>query len=221
MSRFKLVSNADGLCLEDRFTRQNPLRIAFDSRDFMYRLAHAGKKSEMVARAIKAGPGLRLLDCTAGLGRDAFILAHLGCEVTMLERSNVIAALLADGLKRAKAHHKLRTTAARLKVVCQDAVEYLNTEMTGPEFPYDAVYIDPMFPQRVSSAEVKGEMQYLQHFVGKDEDANQLLELALRTSCRRIVLKRPLRSSWVPPVKPAHILKGKSSSFEVFVTTAG
>ena len=178
-------------------------------------MAHAGKKTELVARAVKAGPGLRLLDCTAGLGRDAFILAHLGCEVTMLERSTVIAALLADGLDRARAHDKLRATAARLKVVRQDAAEYLDSELA--EFPYDAVYIDPMFPGRDTSAEVKGEMQYLQHFVGKDEDAKQLLELALGTSCPRIVLKRPLRSSWVPPRNPAHILKGKNSSFEVFV----
>ncbi|TMP13498.1 class I SAM-dependent methyltransferase, partial [Pseudoalteromonas ruthenica] len=42
-----------------------------------------------------------VLDATAGLGRDGFVLASLGCKVILHERHPVVAALLYDGLKRA------------------------------------------------------------------------------------------------------------------------
>ncbi|GHM54843.1 hypothetical protein ECZU51_35130 [Escherichia coli] len=38
-----------------------------------------------------------VVDATAGLGRDAFVLASVGCRVRMLERNPVVAALLDDG----------------------------------------------------------------------------------------------------------------------------
>ncbi len=45
--------------------------------------------------------GLSVLDATAGLGRDAFVLADLGCKVQLCERNALIHTLLADGLTRA------------------------------------------------------------------------------------------------------------------------
>jgi 16S rRNA (guanine1516-N2)-methyltransferase len=42
-----------------------------------------------------------VIDGTAGLGKDAFVLAGLGCKVTLVERHPVVVALLADGLARA------------------------------------------------------------------------------------------------------------------------
>jgi 16S rRNA (guanine1516-N2)-methyltransferase len=35
-----------------------------------------------------------------GLGKDAFVLASLGCRVTLVERNPVVHALLRDGLDR-------------------------------------------------------------------------------------------------------------------------
>jgi len=43
----------------------------------------------------------RVLDATAGLGEDAWVLASAGCEVRALERNRITSALLEDGLRRA------------------------------------------------------------------------------------------------------------------------
>ena len=97
-------------------------------------------KSEAVARAVglKKHPGLRVLDATAGLGRDSFILAHLGCEVTMLESSPFVAALLRDGLKRAV--EQSVPVAARMSLREIDAVKFMRSQPLG----FDVVYLDPM-----------------------------------------------------------------------------
>ena len=50
---------------------------------------------------VEVGAMPTVVDATAGLGRDAFVLASLGCRVTLIERSPVVAALLQDGLARA------------------------------------------------------------------------------------------------------------------------
>ena len=48
----------------------------------------------LALKGLSSGRGGR----PAGLGRDAFVLASVGCRVRMLERNPVVAALLDDGL---------------------------------------------------------------------------------------------------------------------------
>ena len=55
-----------------------------------------------MARAVKAGGGVRVLDCTAGLARDAFVLASLGCEVTLVERSRVVYTFASGWIEAGK-----------------------------------------------------------------------------------------------------------------------
>ncbi|MGB0184582.1 MAG: class I SAM-dependent methyltransferase, partial [Opitutales bacterium] len=58
-----------------------------------YRLAQGGG-NEMIAKAVglKGQSKPTVLDCTAGLGMDAYVLAALGCEVTLLERNPIVHA---------------------------------------------------------------------------------------------------------------------------------
>ncbi|MGL9773657.1 MAG: class I SAM-dependent methyltransferase [Sodalis sp. (in: enterobacteria)] len=64
--------------------------------------ATAAGAVKAVAKAVGIkGQGLPdVVDATAGLGRDAFVLACLGCRVQMFERHPVMAALLKNGLRR-------------------------------------------------------------------------------------------------------------------------
>ncbi len=213
MSRYRVGSDAEGYFLDDTYSRQHPLRISFSHPEFLTRLRSAGKKSELVARAVKAGAGVHVLDCTAGLARDAFVLAHLGCEVTLAERSTVIATLLLDSLKRAAQVPELSSAAARINLVNVDSLEL----MSQPGLDFDAVYIDPMFPEKQGTAAVRGPMQHLQRFLGTDEDVMSLLSAALHSGCSRVVLKRPPRGDWLPPIQPTHVFRNKNSRYEVFV----
>src|SRR3990167_5790731 len=69
-----------------------------------YRRMHGGGKNQLIAKAVGIKPHqtLSVLDVTAGLGRDAFILATLGCNVTMVERSPVIYEKLKSAMEQAR-----------------------------------------------------------------------------------------------------------------------
>lgn len=213
MSRYLLQSAESGLRLVDRFSHQHPLHINFSDAQFSYRLRRGGGKREMLARAVGVKPGLRVVDCTAGLGRDSFLLASLGCEVTLYERSPVMALLLQDAINRALMSETLSEVASRLHLVHGDVLARFAQRCDLP----DVILVDPMFPARKKSAKVKGEMQFLQRFIGKDDDATKLLQSALATGCTRLVLKRPLVSTDMAGLKPSFTLKGKSSRFDVYL----
>ena len=214
MSRFRVGCDEDGYYLEDSFSRQHPLRVDFSQPEFLTRLRGAGKKTELVARAVKAGGGVRVLDCTAGLARDAFVLASLGCKVTLVERSRVVSTLLLDGLKRAKKVPELASAANRIKLTIADSLVL----MAQTSLEYDVIYIDPMFPEKPGAAAVRGPMQHLQRFLGTDEDAMALLSVALEVGCSRVVLKRPPQGDWISPIQPTHVFKNKNSRYEVFAS---
>ena len=78
--------------------------VDFVEGELAHRRKFGGGKGQMIAKAVGLNKGFvpTILDATAGLGADAFVLASLGCEVKMIERSPLARLLLADGLERAK-----------------------------------------------------------------------------------------------------------------------
>src|SRR5690554_7137242 len=186
-----------------------------------HRRKFGGGKGQMIAKAVgvKSGVYPRVLDATAGLGKDAFVLATLGCKVQLLERSPVVHALLDDGLSRARIFaeaedRELLATLARMELVALDSRDYLQA-MRADEYP-DVVYLDPMFPDRQKTADVKKEMRAFHSLVGKDEDAGDLLDLALSRAHYRVVVKRPRKSPTVYQTVPSYQLEGKSSRYDIY-----
>ena len=78
--------------------------IDFSSGKTAYRQKHQGKGKLPISRAcgIKNNHRPTIIDATAGLGQDAFVLAGLDCQVICIEQNPFLATLLADGLTRAK-----------------------------------------------------------------------------------------------------------------------
>lgn len=186
--------------------RQKPLYVDFLHGKLAHRRKYGGGKSQLIAKAVGTKKGLRVLDATTGLGEDAFVLACLGCEMTLLERSPIIAALLEDGLRRADLKMELTVT---------DAISYM--KKLPKENKPDVVYLDPMYPARTKSALVKKEMRILRQIVGEDLDASELLQIALQTARKRVVVKRPRLAPQISGPKPDLVFKGKSSRFDVYL----
>lgn len=182
-----------------------PLYADFSSATWQKRRME-GKKQGIV-RACKPAAGLRILDTTAGWGRDAAVLASLGAEVLMLERNPIMAALLADALARRD------DTSMRLSLLNQDAKDYL--QGLAPENYPHVIYIDPMHPERHKAALVKKDLQVLQQMIGPDEDSLALLELARKRCTKKVVLKWP--ESLPPLQKPGSSIEGKTIRFDVFL----
>ncbi len=213
---FVLCIDESGLAL-----LQNKSRIAVDfvSGANQHRRLHGGGRGQPVAKAVglKAGNIIpRVLDCTAGLGRDAFVLASLGCQVQMCERSPLVHALLADGLQRASVGNDESVSAivARMSLQSTDAQSFL-TNIGDMDRP-DVIYLDPMFPERRKTAAVKKDMAAFHMLVGGDEDADALLPLALQTARCRVVVKRPRHAPHLAGQKPDLVMEGESTRFDIY-----
>jgi len=196
-----------------------PLYVDFVHGALGYRKRQAGHAREPLARAVGLKNRLlapSVIDATGGLGRDAFMLACLGCRVTVVERAPVMAALLRDGLARAAAEPSTAEIAAHLQLIENDAVHYL-TQLDEAARP-DVVYLDPMYPERGKSALVKKEMRYLRALVGDDLDAPALLAAALRVARRRVVVKRPRLAAAVAGPPPSTTLAGSTTRFDIYLT---
>ena len=191
-----------------------PFFISFDSEKLRYRRAQLSLKKELIAKAcqLKVGNSTRILDATAGLGRDAFVLACLGSKVTLLERHPIIAALLEDALSRASKDLSLSEVVSRMTLLKTDALQYCLTQ-SGM---FDVVYLDPMFPEKKKSSLAKKEMQIFQ-MLAEDNDADLLFEAVKSCAISRLVVKRPLTAAPLAGKKPDIVYKGKTNRFDVYL----
>lgn len=181
-----------------------------------HRLRFGGGRGQALPKAAGFAKGQtpRIVDTTAGLGRDAFLLASLGAEVTLIERSAEMHALLAEAMDRAReAGPDYADIIGRMTLVLGDGRELL------PTLRPEVVLVDPMHPPRGNTALVKKEMRLLREIVGADPDAFELMQAALAAASKRVVLKWPLRAESLSGLPlPSHQIIGKSTRYDVFMT---
>ncbi len=216
---FLLIYSANGLTLKHTGkNRFGPLTVDFTSHAMTYRIKYGGGRSQALGRAagLKKGWQPTVIDATAGLGRDGFILAWLGSHVHMLERSPILAALLDDALQRAaQSEQAAEIVKKRLRFTQADSMDFL--QKLQPENYPDVVYLDPMYPERTKSSLVKKEMRILRAVAGDDEDAAELLAIGLGCARNRVVVKRPRLAPPLGSMTPSHQISGKTSRFDVYL----
>lgn len=174
----------------------------------------AGGRRQLLARAVGLNKAAdqRVLDATAGLGRDAFTLAALGAHVVLVERQPLLLALLRDAHARALADPAWSAVAGRMSIVEGDAASVL----TGGD-TWDVVHLDPMYPHRGKDALPQKEMQILRELCGADDDADRLLNPALAACRRRVVVKRPLHAPFLGGRAPDYQLGGTQARYDVYI----
>jgi 16S rRNA (guanine1516-N2)-methyltransferase len=223
-----LVMNDDALLL---LTHQNgwlqitqsgkrapgPVFIDFVSGRSAHRRQFGGGRGQPLARALglKGGKKPTVIDATAGLGRDAFVLATLGCQVTLIERSPVIAALLKDGLRRALEDEETAKIASQMQLLQGDAAQII-TKLPRS----DVIYLDPMYPESGKKARVKKEMQLFRQLVGPDLDSEALLEAALVHALKRVVVKRPAKAVPIDGPPPSASISSPNTRYDLYFTNA-
>jgi 16S rRNA (guanine1516-N2)-methyltransferase len=195
-----------------------PVAVHFGSSAMRHR-RRAGQ-NELLGRAVGVGKKrqLQVLDATAGLGRDAFVLADSGCMVYLCERHPLVYELLASGLQQARAggDNWLQSVCARMYLSPGDARQFIPPAQRS----MDVIYLDPMFPVRQKSASVKKEMALFQALLevgGTPVESDDLLLWALDQSVARVVVKRPVRAPLLCGKKPSHVMAGKAVRYDVYV----
>ena len=200
---------------DDSLPMGRALRCDFVGGAVQHRLRFGGGRGQDLPKAAGFKPGINphIIDATAGLGRDAFLLASLGATVTMIERSADMHALLLDGMARAlDAGGVTAEIINRMTLIHGDAIQLL------PGLSPEIVLVDPMHPPRNKSALVKAEMRQIRAIVGIDDDQTRLMQTALAHASRRVVLKWPAKAAPMAYIPPAsHQIIGKSVRYDVFM----
>ncbi len=190
------------------------LHIDFTSGAVAHRLRFGGGRGQDLPKAVgmKNAHNPVIVDATAGLGRDAFLLASLGANVTLIERSEKMHGLLDDAMKGGANHPDTAGIISRMTLVFGDAKTLL------PDLRPEVILIDPMHPPRGNSALVKIEMRQIRDIVGADTDSAELVKIALKSAKNRVVLKWPRKAESLAGLpKHSHQILGKSTRYDVFM----
>lgn len=205
-----------GIANQD-YPKVHPVFVDFLHGASSHRRLHGGGAGQAVAKAVGLNRKreLHILDATAGLGRDSFVMASLGASVTLFERNPVVFEVLNDGLSRMQlsGDEEIHDIYQRMKL-SKHSLLSLSPEQTL--ITPDVIYLDPMFPERGKSAKVKKDMLMFHDLVGADEDANGLLAPALELAQFRVVVKRSKNAPDLAEKKPTTSMVGKSSRFDIY-----
>jgi 16S rRNA (guanine1516-N2)-methyltransferase len=214
-----LMVDGDSISLQQGGKKApGPVRVDFVSGVSAHRRKYGGGNGQSIAKAVGISGAYKptVLDATAGLGRDAFVLATLGCDVTLIERHPVVYLLLKSGLQCAQYEVEIADIMTRMKLLQGNSIELLRDWFKlGYEQP-DIVYLDPMFPHTTASAEAKKEMKLFRTLVGADIDEDQLWVQADAIARCRIVVKRPAKAPPLAGKAPSYSLLGKANRFDIY-----
>jgi 16S rRNA (guanine1516-N2)-methyltransferase len=197
--------------------REQPWFVDFGSARSAYRRTSGGGVRQTLARAIgiKGRARPRVVDATAGWGRDAFVLASLGCAMDLIERHPLIAELLADGLRRAAESADLAAIVQRMRLHRCDANDYLKA-LTGTAMP-DVVYLDPMYPHTGKTAAVKKDLRLLRELLGDPAEDSRLLDTARARARKRVVVKRPKSAAPLQGQAPDAQVASTNTRYDIYV----
>ena len=211
----ELIREADGLILTD-----GTLSLRGDFRQLLPRARKNNLAREMLVKAcrIKKMEGVQtVLDATAGLGEDSFLLAAAGFEVILYEKDPVIAALLADALQRAAQEPDLQEIVSRMHFTEGDSIAAMQRIAAENAPAPEVILLDPMFPERQKSALVRKKFQLLHTLEKPCENEDELLAAAISAHPRRIVIKRPAKGPYLAGRKPDYSLEGKAVRYDCIV----
>lgn len=207
-----LLFDEKGLWLAINANNQ-PMKMQANWLAQQKRVVHAGKKSELLLKAMKITAGMQVIDATAGLGHDSIIMAGRGADVIMLETQPVIHALLVDAMYQIAHNANWQKLHARLSLQAVNAVDYLQKTKTA-----DVVYLDPMFPNDAyKTALVNKNMQILHHLAKPPTPAQEksLLESALMAG-HRVIVKRPTQAPFLAEKTPTNQWLGSVIRFDEY-----
>lgn len=211
--------------LDDKFSLTQDgktlINVDFIAGATAHRHKFGGGKNQAIAKAagLNKGATPTVFDATAGMGKDAFVLASLGCDVTLVERQQPIYMMLVDGFRRAITDGSIPWFEQRMTLINSGAEDALQRAIAQKQ-NVEVVYLDPMFPHREKSAAVKKDMALFQSFVGNDADADQLLPLAYQLAEKRVVVKRPDYAPYLNEQTPSSQIKTKKNRFDLYIKAA-
>ena len=192
------------------------LKCSFIEGPILHRLKYGKGRGQNLAKAVgmKSNKNRNIIDATAGLGYDSFILASLGAKVTLIERSQKMHTLLQNGIDEGISFGgEIENIVNRMELLFGDSKDIL------PKLTPEVIMIDTMYKDRKKTALVKNNMRLVREIVGPDSDYIELLKIALNCAKNRVILKQPRYAEPIKEItKCSHQILGKTIRYDVFMT---
>lgn len=208
---YYLERNKDDILELKKDSSKEKISVDFLSGEFQQRLKTLSK-SQPLFKALAIEKGERILDATAGLGKDALSFCHFGANVIAVEENTIVFSLLEDGLRRAMIQPQFsKKFSGKIELVNASSLDYMKDMIEKPH----SIYLDPMYPVEEKSAKPKKEMAFLREILSETKNIEELLDMALKRALKRVVLKRPLGSENIG--KPSHSFESKLVRFDMYL----
>ncbi|PLS16268.1 hypothetical protein CVD28_17475 [Bacillus sp. M6-12] len=137
--------------------------------------------------------GMKVLDCTLGLGSDAITASYqVGSSgmVTGIEANPHLAKIVQTGLREWETGYRvIDESMRRIQVAASNHLEMLKGLETNS---YHIVYFDPMFEETIGESDG---IRLLIPFAAADKLTEEAITEAKRVASRRVILKDHFRSS--------------------------
>ncbi len=188
----------------------NKFRIDFESGSMGWRLKRANHE-KLIKKALgKSDHPLKILDCTAGMLQDSMLFLSLGHEVTAVEQSKILFALLEDGIKR----NNKQSLFKNLHLERADACSFAREANA-----YDVIYFDPMYPPTKKSALSSGQLEYIakileiESIINNSQEDFEVLQLM---PVKKLIVKRPIKANaFADGIN--YQVSGKTTRFDVYI----
>lgn len=205
----QLDKTENGLILTD-----GKLSMKGDFSKMLPRIKQSNLEKELLIKAARIknfSHNLTIIDATAGMGEDSFLLAAAGFNVYLFEQDPIIAALLEDSLFRASQDSALEPIVKRMTLIPSNSIDGIKSFTEK----IDVIYLDPMFPERSKSGLIKKKFQLLQQLEKPCDDEHGLLNAAINAKPKKIIIKRPLKGPNLDGIKPDYSYLGKAIRIDV------
>ncbi len=209
--------------LELAFTnakRGRPFRVDFNTPKFKKIRDRGTPRSHIFAKAMgKSGAESLVLDATMGWASDTVMLLGMGFHVHACEQSKVVVAMVKDAIQRAQSEDPAWVGFfSRLEIHAFEAGDFLEQSTQK----WSAVYVDPMFVKPKTTSLSTKPIEFLKELqtgdASPDPDGTLIRDLAFVKSCKRAIVKQPLKAR-PSDKKPAHSFLGQSIRYDVFVNS--
>lgn len=191
----------------------------FANPSLIHRIKYGGGGKQAIAKAvgIKHNKSLKIIDATAGLGTDTFVLASLNCRVYAIERNIIIYNLLKKRLETALTNNLLANFANNITIHFGSSMGIIADIIKKNIFIPDVIYLDPMFPTNKKTAAPNKQIQLLKNITAEQPDQPNLLVSCLKYNHVRIAVKRPKNAAYLEHIQPNFSLLGKANRFDIYL----
>ncbi|MBH44590.1 MAG: hypothetical protein CMD88_03960 [Gammaproteobacteria bacterium] len=199
----------DKVGLKNKNNKSN-IFIDFSDKRFSNRVKKINKKNEIFYKIFKKNNST-ILDCTAGFGKDSFILSSMGHCVTMIEKNPIVSILLNNALKRFNNTSKF-SDDGRLLLFHGDSLDYLyNTDQV-----FDYAYIDFMFDSSKKTLSSKN-LETLKILTEDYNKKKELINLAIHKVRNRVVIKNHIKNDPIYNQKSDYTIYTKLLRYDIYL----